>query len=165
MDLALLGGLLASLTSLIGLFFAIFTVRKMNQKLETFEELGQSVGAMFRYEEDDDGNPLVDARLSKMIGMFSSAMARSLKMSMLAGLSGQARLEKGLKGAIASDVVENKMPILNLIGDFMGINTKQYVAKHPDAMMQLAAQFMPMLQKARLGAGSNRAGNDGVGYG
>jgi len=166
-DLALLGGFLASITSIIGLFFAIYTVRRMNEKLETFEGLAETAGNFLRYEEDDEGNPLVDARLAKMISMFSSAMAKSLRMGMLSGLGVQGRLDKGLKGAIASDVVQNQMPLLNLIGDVMGINTMQYVKKHPDAMMQLAAKFAPQLAQLTQGVGRSPAsrGNDGVGYG
>ena len=165
MDYAFISGLLATFASLSGLLFAILTVRKMNKKLESFEELGQNVGQLFRYEEDEDGNPLVDARLTKMITMFSSSMAKSLKMSVLGSLSGPARLEKGLKGAIASDVVQKQMPILGLIGDVMGINTQKYVSKHPDALMQLAARFAPQLQNLKLGTSASGRGNDGVGYG
>lgn len=166
MDLAFLSGLLASLVSLIGLFFAVYTVRKMNSKLEKFGGLADSVSDLLRYEEDEEGNPLIDARLSKMMMVLSSGMAKSIKMSMLGGLSGPARLEKGLKGAIAADVVDNQMPIINLIGDMVGINTKKYISKHPDAMMQLAAKFAPQLQNLKLGSSNiaNR-GNDGVGYG
>lgn len=158
MDLAVLGGLLATFTSLAGLLFAIYTVRKMNSKLETFEELGQSVGQLFRYEEDEDGKPLIDARLVKMVQMFSSSMASSLKMSLLGALSGPARLEKGLKGAIAQDVVEEKMPLLGLIGDFMGINTKKYIGKHPEAMLQLGQAFAPMLSNLKIGQQRNDGG-------
>jgi len=166
-DLAFIGGFLASITSIIGLFFAIYTVRRMNKKLETFEGLAATAGEFLRYEEDEEGNPMIDARLSKMISMFSSAMATSLKMSVLGSLSGPARLEKGLKGAIAQDIVEEKMPMLNLIGDFLGINTKQYIGKHPEAMMQLYQQFAPMLGRMKLGGNSPLAnvGHDGVGYG
>lgn len=165
MDLAFISGLLATFCSLAGLFFAIFTVRKMNNKLETFEELGESIGQLLRYEEDEEGNPLLDARLSKMIGVFSGGLAKSLKMSMLGSLSGPARLEKGLKGAIASDVVQNNIPIINLIGDMFGINTKKYISKHPDAMLQLASKFAPQLAKISGGPNSFVSRNDGVGYG
>jgi len=143
MDLAFISGFLATLASLCGLFFAIYTVRRMNQKLETFEGLAQTAGEFLRYEEDEEGNPMIDARLSKMIKMFSSGLATSLKMSALGALSGPARLDKGLKGAMAADVVENKMPIINLLGDVFGINTKKYITKHPDALLQLAQKFMP----------------------
>ena len=167
MDYAFISGLLATFASLSGLLFAILTVRKMNKKLETFEELGQSVGQIFRYEEDEEGQPLLDARIGKLISVFSSSMAKSLKMSVLGSLSGPARLEKGLKGAIASDVVEKQMPIINLIGDVMGINTQKYVSKHPDALMQLVGKFAPQLSKLNLTgpSGAQHTGNDGVGYG
>jgi len=165
-DLAVLGGLLATFTSLAGLLFAVLTVRKMNSKLDMFEEIGESVSQLFRYEEDEDGKPLIDARLGKMIGLFSSSLASSLKMSVLGSLSGPARLEKGLKGAIAQDIVEEKMPMVNLIGDFLGFNTKKYIGKHPEAMMQLGGMLAPMLGNLKLGGGSNpHSGNDGVGYG
>ena len=95
MDLAVLGGLLATFTSLAGLLFAILTVRSMNHKLEAFEGLADSVGSFLRYEEDEEGKPLIDARLQKMITIGSSALAQSLKMSLLGSLSGPARLEKG----------------------------------------------------------------------
>ena len=163
-DYAFISGLLATFSALAGLLFAILTVRKMNKKLETFEELGQNVGQLFRYEEDEEGQPLLDARIGKMITLFSSSVAKSLKMSMLGSLSGPARLEKGLKGAIASDVVQKQMPILGLIGDVMGINTQKYVSKHPDALMQLAARFAPQLANLKLGSNPTH-GNDGVGYG
>jgi len=102
-----------------------------------------------------------------MIKALSSSLATSLKMSLLGSLSGPARLDKGLKGAIAQDIVQEKMPMLNLIGDFLGINTKQYIGKHPEAMMQLYQQFAPMLGKMKIGAGQSGQshGNDGVGYG
>ena len=165
MDLAVLGSFLATLGSLAGLFFAVYTVRKMNSKLEVFEELADSVGSLFRYEEDSEGKPMIDARLGKIISTFSSGIAQSLKMSLLGSLSGPARLDKGLKGAMAQDIVEQKMPMVNLIGDFLGFNTKKYIGKHPEAMMQLGSMLAPMLGNIKLGAGSNpRSGNDGVGY-
>ena len=165
MDLAVLGSFLATCGSLAGLFFAVYTVRKMNSKLEVFEEIAASVGSLFRYEEDSEGKPLIDARLGKIISSFSSGIAQSLKMSLLGSLSGPARLDKGLKGAMAQDIVEEKMPMVNLIGDFLGFNTKKYIGKHPEAMMQLGSMLAPMLGNIKLGAGSNpRSGNDGVGY-
>ncbi|MFH1327928.1 MAG: hypothetical protein ABIH76_03645 [Candidatus Bathyarchaeota archaeon] len=166
MDLAVLGSFLATCGSLAGLFFAIYTVRKMNSKLEVFEEIAASVGGLFRYEEDSEGKPMIDARLGKIISTFSSGIAQSLKMSLLGSLSGPARLDKGLKGAMAQDIVEQKMPMVNLIGDFLGFNTKKYIGKHPEAMMQLGSMIAPMLGNIKLGGGSNpRSGNDGVGYG
>ena len=169
MDLAILGGLLATFTSLAGLLFAVYTVRSMNKKLGTFEGLAGSVGQLLRYKESEEGEPLLDARLVKMIGVGAGAVAKSLKMSLLGGLSGQARLEKGLKGAIAQDVVDNKMPIINLAGDLFGFNTKKYIGKHPEALAQILQMARPLLGNLNLGGvvGSSPAsrGNDGVGYG
>lgn len=140
----------------------------MNKKLSKFEGLADSAGALLRYEESEDGEPMIDARLGKMITFGAATMAKSLKMSLLGGLSGQARLEKGLKGAIAQDVVDNKMPIINLIGDFMGINTKQYIAKHPEALaqvMQMAGPYMKNLNLGGNNGASSAPGTEGVGYG
>jgi len=139
----------------------------MNKKLEVFEEIADSVGGFFRYEEDSEGKPMIDARLGKIIGVFSSSLASSLKMSLLGSLSGPARLDKGLKGAMAQDIVEQKMPMVNLIGDFLGFNTKKYIGKHPEAMMQLGGMLAPMLGNLKIGGASNpmSRGNDGVGYG
>jgi len=140
----------------------------MNNKLEKFEAVATSVGALFRYQEDDEGEPMIDARLGKLIEVGSAALSKSLRMSFLGGLSGQARVEKGLKGAIALDVVENKMPLINLVGDFMGINTKQYITKHPEALAQIYSMIPPgMLKGFNLGndGGSNPGSREGVGYG
>lgn len=159
MDLAALGGVLATFASLSGLLFAVYTVRKMNSKLEAFEEIAESVGSLFRYEEDSEGKPMIDARLGKMITMLGAGLAQSLKMSVLGSLSGPARLDKGLKGAMAQDIVEQKMPMVNLIGDFLGINTKKYIGKHPEAMMQLGNMLAPTLAKIKFpGQQSNDGG-------
>jgi len=98
---------------------------------------------------------MLDARIVKGIEALGSTIAKSLKFSLLGSISGQARLEKGLKGALAQDIVEQNMPILNLVGDFLGINTKKYIAKHPEAFLQLMQQFAPMLMKFKLGQGNS----------
>ena len=100
---------------------------------------------------------MLDARVVKFIEALGSSVAKSLKFSLLGSISGQARLEKGLKGALAQDIVEQNMPILNLVGDFLGINTKKYIAKHPEAFLQLMQQFAPMLMKFKLGQGNSGA--------
>jgi len=128
---------------------SIYLVFSTNRKLKKFESLADSVGQLFRYEEDEDGNPLLDARLVKILEALGSSLSKSLKFSFLGSLSGQARLEKGLKSAMTQDLIDNQMPILNLIGDFLGINTKKYIAKHPEAFMQLAQQFLPMIMKSK----------------
>jgi len=89
----------------------------------------------------------MDERLGALIQTVSSGMAKSIQMSVMGSLSGQARMEKGLKGAIAADIIEEKMPLVNMIGDFVGINTKKYITKHPDAMGQLASLAGPYLQQ------------------
>jgi len=86
----------------------------------------------------------MDTRLQAIITGIGQTMMQSFKMSALQGLSVNSKLEKGLKGAFAADIIDNKLPILNMLGDFMGYNVKQYVSKNPDALMQLLA--MPQVQ-------------------
>ena len=68
-----------------------------------------------------------------------------------------------MKGAFAKDIVDEKLPILSLLGDFMGFNVKQYVAKNPDALMQLLAmpQVQGFLGRFMGGARPNNPGNRG----
>lgn len=138
-NLTVLSGLLATVTSLFGTFFVVYSFLRLNSKMGKFEELADSVGDLFRYEEDEEGKVLLDARVSKMMQAFSSGIAKSMQMSILGKLSGPARLDKGLKGAMAADAAENAMPLLGLVGDIFGINTTKYIKNHPDAMMQLIA--------------------------
>lgn len=145
MDLAVLNAFLTVLLAAISIYLVFSTKRQ----LKKFESLADSVGQLFRYEEDEDGQPLLDARLVKILEALGSSLSKSLQMSFLGKLSGQARLEKGLKSAMTQDLIDNQMPILNLIGDFLGINTKKYIAKHPEAFMQLAQQFLPMIMKSK----------------
>ena len=140
----------AILTVSVLLIALIYTERRFRK----YDDLANSVSQLFRYEEDENGNPMLDARLVKIIESLGSSIAKSLKFSVLGSISGQARLEKGLKSAITQDLIDNQMPILNLIGDFLGINTKKYIAKHPEAFMQLMQHFAPTLLKLKLGNGS-----------
>ena len=137
MDLTLLSAFLTTIATLASLLFVIYSFLRINRKIDRFEGLANTLSDLFRYEEDEEGNPLLDARLSKMMQTFGSSITQSLKMSALGSLSGISRLDKGLKGAMAADIVENKMPLIGLAGDIFGINTQRYIKNHPDAMMQL----------------------------
>ena len=89
--------------------------------------------------------------LAMVVDAFGSRMAKSIRMSFLQGLGANAKIEKGLKGALATDIVENKMPLLNLASDVLGFNTKQYISKHPEALGQLLHLAAPLLQGNGLG--------------
>ena len=137
----------------------------MNRKVSFFEEIAFDFSQLFRYqtEKDDEGKDqvLMDPRLVGLVDALGSRMATSLKMSVLGGLSGQARLDKGLKGAMAQDFVQSKAPILKALGDLVGFNTADYVAENPDTIMSL----LPMLQGFMKQQGShNSPGSGGVGY-
>ena len=158
MDLAILNAFLTVLLAGISIYLVFSTKRQ----LKKFESLADSVGQVFRYEEDENGQPLLDARLVKILEALGSSLAKSMKFSFLGSLSGQARLEKGLKSALTQDLVDNQMPILNLLGDFLGINTKKYIAKHPEAFMQLAQQFLPLIMKNKFGQAPNNGELGGI---
>lgn len=158
MDLASVSGIIASVCSFA---LAIIVILNMNRKFRKYDSLVDTVSDLLRYEEDEEGNVLLDARLSGMMKGLSSSMAKSLKMSFLQGLSVDSKLEKGLKAAITTDAVNKKMPLLGLVGDFLGINTQEYITKHPDALMQLA----PMLKGFMGGGGQNDGGSGRAGYG
>jgi hypothetical protein len=90
--------------------------------------------------------------LALVVDALGQRVARGIKMSFLQGLGAQAKIEKGLKGAVAQDIIENKLPLLNLAGDILGFNTKQYIAKHPDALPQIIQLAAPLLQGGQLGS-------------
>jgi len=102
-------------------------------------------------KKNEEGEIIMDERLVMAIDAVGSRMAQSAKMSLLQGMGAQAKIEKGLQGAIASDIVENKMPIINLLGEFMGFNVKQYISKHPQALGQLLQMAGPYLKQLNLG--------------
>lgn len=162
-DLTQISVILSTMAALFGVIWMVFTTRKMNRKLGQYEPIIQDFAALFRYEEDENGAPQIDVRLTKIAEAFSGGIAKSLQMSVMGQLSGNARLEKGLKGAITKDVIDEKMPIINLVGDFMGINTKKYITKHPDAMAQIMRMFGPQIQQFMQGRGNNGGQRGGGG--
>lgn len=156
MDLATVSGILATIGSFsLAIIILAFTERKFRK----YDALVDSVSDLLRYEEDVDGNVSLDARVSAMVSALSSGLAKSLKMSFLQGLSVDSKLQSGLKNAMVSDAVDNQFPMLNLIGDFLGINTKKYLTKHPQAIMQLAPMLQGFMNR------TNNGGQEGkVGY-
>jgi len=125
-----------------------------------------SLSDFIRKEGDDI---ILREDLSMVIDAFGSRIAKSLRMSFLQGFSAQAKIESGLKGALAQDIVENKIPLLNLAGDVLGFNTKQYIAKHPDALGQLLQLAGPYLKGLNIpnisGNATQSQGNNGDPFG
>lgn len=140
--------MISEILSFVGLITALITALVIFRQFKQAQAMIPSFDDLF--EEGEDGQLLVDERLSKVIDAFGSRMAKSLKMSFLQGLGAEAKISKGLKGAVAQDIVDNKFPLFNLIGDAMGFNTKQYVAKHPEAIGQLLGLIAPALGKIQL---------------
>jgi hypothetical protein len=143
-DLASVSGILATVSSFtLAIVILLFTERKFRK----YDALVNSVSDLLRYETDSEGNVSLDARVTGMVSALSSGIAKSIKMSFLQGLSVDSKLQNGLKSAMVSDAVDNQFPMLNLVGDFLGINTKKYLTKHPQALMQLAPMLQGFMQK------------------
>jgi len=148
--LALIGEVLAALSLLIVSIVSFLTLRRTSR----IENMIPSLDDIVRVNED--GSIDMDTRLQAIITGVGQTMMQSFKMSTLQGLSVNSKLEKGLKGAFAKDIIDNKLPIANLLGDIVGVNVKQYVAKNPDALMQLLG--MPQVQ----GLLGKLSGNNGA---
>ena len=148
--------LLALASILIVVFISFLSLRKMNR----FEELIPELDSFVTFNEDGSVN--MDPRIVAVIDGIGSRMFQSAKMSMLGGLSGDARLEKGLKSAITQDIIEEKFPLLDagagLLNEFTGFNVKKYITKNPEALMQLIG----MAQKNGINL-AGLMGNNGAG--
>lgn len=154
--MALFGEILAVLSLLIVVIVSFLSLRNMNRYNQMFSNLSQYIS------KDEEGHIVMDERIVAVIDAVGSRLFQSAKMSALQGLSVDSKLEKGLKGAFAKDIIDQKLPILNLLGDFMGYNVKQYVAKNPDALMQFLG--MPQVQGFLgkfMGGQANNPGNRG----
>ena len=139
---------------LIVVFISFLSLRKMNRFDRLIPDFDKFIG------KDESGQIVMDERIVAVIDAVGSRLFQSAKMSMLQGLSVNSKLEKGLKGAMAKDILEEKMPLLDagagLLKEFTGYNVKQYIAKNPDALMQLLG--MPQVQ----GLLANFMGNNGA---
>ena len=136
--MTLFGNILALLSLIIVVIVSFLSLKNMNRYNRVFTNLSQYVS------KDEEGHIVMDERIVAVIDAVGSRLFQSAKMSALQGLSVDSKLEKGLKSAFAKDIIDQKLPIVNLLGDLMGYNVKQYVAKNPDALMQLLA--MPQVQ-------------------
>jgi len=138
-------------------FLVYFTMKRadrLEQKAENFLQI-------LDVQKNKEGDLVADDRLISLSKVVGSSVAESLKMTLLGQLSGQARIEGGLKKAMAMDILDNKFPILNLAGDLFGANVKKYVAKHPEAMMQIGQMAMPYIEamtRAQHPTGSSNMG-------
>ena len=153
--MALFGEIIAIISLLIVVTVSFLSLRNMNRYNNTFDNLKNLVG------KDEEGHIVMDERIVAVIDAVGSRLFQAGKMSMLQGLSVDSKKLKGIKAAMAQDVIEEKMPLLEIAGDFMGVNTKAYIKKYPDAIFQLAN--IPAVQKflVNFGAGSNPANNPG----
>lgn len=161
--MALFGEILAVLSLILVSIVSFLSLRNMNRYNSTFDNFKNLIG------KDEQGNIVMDERIVTVIDAVGSRLFQSAKMSFLQGMSVDSKTQKGLEGAIALDVVEEKMPILEMAGDFLGFNTKAYIKKNPKAMFQLigminkasGGQLSNILQGNFMAAGSNPANNPG----
>lgn len=141
-------GVLVAAISLLGM---LLTLRRVEKRLQKYDEAVDTVTEFFAIDTDEKGQIQCSRKLGLLLSGTGQAIAKSVKMSFLGELSGKARLDKGLKGALAKDVIDQKFPALNLISEFLGENTKKYISKNPDGVLQLlnlaAPMITPMLQK------------------
>ena len=145
MNLRVIEALLSLLGLLIPSAVSLFILYKVNKAQRSVEEMIPSLDDFI--EIGEDGTVNMDERLVKLIDGFGSRIAQSLRMSFLQGLGANAKIEKGLQGAMTADIIDKKMPIVNLIGDIFGIETTKYITKHPNAIGQLVSMAGPMLPK------------------
>ena len=154
-DLALIGEIIAVSSLVIIILLYLDSRRRMNQ----IQNMVPSIDDVVRV--DEDGTIHMDQRLHAIVTGIGQTMMQSFKMSALQGLSVDAKLEKGLKGAIAQDIIEEKFPLLDagagILGDFTGFNVKKYITKNPEALMQLIG----MAQKNGINLGG-LMGNNGT---
>ena len=153
--MAIFETLLALASLLIVVFISFLSLRKMNR----FENLIPDLDSFVSFNEDGTVN--MDQRIVAVIDGIGSRLFKSAKMSMLQGLSVDAKLEKGLKSAISQDIIEEKFPLLDagagILNDFTGYNVKKYITKNPEALMQLIG----LAQKNGINFGQF-LGNDGA---
>lgn len=126
--------MIQTLLSLSGVSAAIITslyaIRQMKQARA-------SIPSLDTFVKNEGGEIIIREDLAALIDAFGSRMAKSVQMSIFQGMGAQAKIDKGLKGAMSQDIIDEKMPLLNLAGEILGFNTKQYISKHPEAIMQL----------------------------
>ena len=114
---------------------------------ETLRDVENMIPSPSDYvEKGEDGETIIREDAALFIDALGSRVSKSFRMNFLQGLGAQAKIEKGLKSAMTQDIIDQKMPIINLIGEFVGINTKQYISKHPEAIAQLGQIAAPYLQ-------------------
>jgi len=120
--------------------------------------------------ENEKGEPTVFIEprtaliLDSLTKRFGQTIFQSSKMSGLQSLGASSKLEKGLKGAFAKDIIDQKVPWLSLLDHFAGINVKSYIAKNPDAALNLLSN--PSVQKIIANfQGKNSPGSGNRSYG
>ena len=156
--MALFGEILAVLSLVIVTIVSFLSLRNMNRYNSTFDNLKNLIG------KDQEGNIVVDERIVHVVDLLGSRLFQSAKMSALQGLSVDSKTEKGLLGALGLDIVEDKLPLLEAAGDYLGFNTKAYIKKNPKAIFQLiglAKKYGGGFGLDSLFGGQNRQNNPG----
>ena len=133
--MALFGEILAVLSLILVSIVSFLSLRNMNRYNNVFDRFSGLIG------KDNEGHIVMDERIVAVIDAVGSRLFQSAKMSMLQGLSVDSKLDKGLEQALAKDIIEDKLPLLDagagLLKEFTGYNVKKYIAKNPRALIQL----------------------------
>lgn len=145
--------MLTALTSLFAISVTLYAVWQMKRTKQEVMDSIPDFDNLFKIEEVDGRRQIaMDERIVMFIDAFGSRVAQSLKMSFLQGLGADAKLSKGLKTAMTQDILDEKVPLLNLgleiAGDVVGYNVKRYVTKNPEAIGQLISLVAPGVAKA-----------------
>ena len=153
--------MISEILAITSMIIAVLVPFLAMRKLKRFEKLADTVEELFQVEYDTDGEPMIPQKTAVFIKAVSGALGQSLKMSVLGSLSGPARLEKGLKKAFTEDIIDQKLPILNLIDGIAGVNVKNYITKNPEALGQILQLAGPLLSgvSQNISGGSNYASN------
>jgi len=132
---------------------------------ETMRDLEELIPSPSDFvQKGEDGKTIIREDAALLIDAFGSRVFQSAKMSAIQGLGADAKLEKGLESAITQDIIEDKFPLIEMAGDFAGINVKKYLVKNPRAISQLlklAGPYLPQLKA--LGQPQSQIKGNGVG--
>lgn len=151
--MTLFEAILTALTSFFAISMTLYAVWQMKRTKQEVMEIIPDFDNFFKIEEVDGKRQIaMDERIVMFIDAFGTRVAQSLKMSFLQGMGVDAKLSKGLKTAMTQDILEEKMPLLNLgldvAGDMTGYNVKKYITKNPEAIGQLFSMIAPGIAKA-----------------
>ena len=113
-ELRLIQEITSVISVIIAILLSLYIIRQTKRTAALIPSLSDFI------QRGEDGETVMREDLALVIDAFGQRMAQGIKMSFLQGLGAQAKIEKGLKSAMAQDILENKMPLFNMIADYAG---------------------------------------------